>query len=91
MGGGAGLLADRVVSEARSNPATQYAGKYTLSIAGNTNEDGTVWFGDGYLTLSMNAGGKMKFSGSLADGTSVGAGSVPVGGHGYSPLYLPLL
>jgi hypothetical protein len=92
VGGGwvADLLADRAVFDARANPATQYVGKYTLRIPGNTNEDGTVWFGDGYLTLGMDAGGKMTYSGSLADGTSVGPGSVPVSGEGYSPLYVPL-
>ena len=81
----ADLLAERAVFDARTNPATQYAGKYTLSIPGATNEDGTVWLGDGYLTLSVDAGGQVTYSGSLADGTSVGPASVPVSARGMSP------
>jgi hypothetical protein len=86
----AGLLADRAGFDARTNPATQYVGNYTLRIPGDTNEDGTVSLGEGYLTLSVDVGGKMAFSGSLADGTSVGPGSVPVCQEGYIPLYVPL-
>ncbi len=86
----ADLLADRAVFDARTNPAAQYAGNYTVRIPGNTNEDGTVWLGDGYLTLSVDGGGKMAYSGSLADGTSVGPGSAPVCREGYTPLYVPL-
>jgi hypothetical protein len=86
----ADLLADLAVFDARTNPATQYVGKYTLSIPGDTNQDGTVWLGDGYLTLSVDAGGKLTYSGSLADGASTGPASVPVSGEGYVPLYVPL-
>ena len=86
----ADLLANRAVFGSRTNPATQYAGSYTLSLPGCTNADGSVWLGDGYLTLSVNTGGKVTYSGSLADGTSVGPASVPVSGQGYVPLYVPL-
>jgi len=86
----ADLLADRAVFDAQANPATQYAGKYTLSIPGAINQDGTVPLGDGYLTLTVDAGGQMTYTGSLADGTAVGPVSVPISGEGYVPLYAPL-
>ena len=84
------LGADRAVFNAQTNPATQYAGKYTLSIPGATNWDGTVWLGDGYLTLSVDTGGNVTYSGSLADGTSVGPASASLSRYGYFPLYVPL-
>jgi hypothetical protein len=84
------LGADRAVFDARANPATQYAGKYTLNIPGATNWDGTVWLGDGYLTLSVDTGGNVTYSGSLADGTSVGPASVSLSRYGYISLYVPL-
>ena len=86
----ADLRADRAVFDAGTNPATRLAGSYTVSIPGLPGEDGTVWMGDGYLTVAVDAGGRMTGSGSLADGTSVGPVSVPVSGEGYLPLYLPL-
>jgi hypothetical protein len=86
----ADLLANRAVFDAHAHPATPYAGKYTLNIPGATNGDGTVWLGDGYLTISVDAGGNMTYSGSLADGTSVGPVSVPISSEGYVPLYVPL-
>ena len=86
----ADLFADRAVFDARTNPATQYAGKCTVSIPGGTNEDGKVWLGNGILTISVDTGGKMTYSGSLADGTSVGPASVPVSKDGYVPLYAAL-
>jgi hypothetical protein len=86
----ADLQGDRRVFDTRTNPAAQYAGKYTLSIPGATNENGTVWLGDGYLVLSVDAGGKMTYSGSLADGSSIGPTSVPVSGAGNVALYAPL-
>jgi len=86
----ADLLAARAIFDARTNPATQYAGSYTLSIPGGTNANGTVWLGDGYLTLSVGAGGTLNYSGSLADGTSVGPATMPVSREGYVPLYVPL-
>jgi hypothetical protein len=86
----ADLVADRAVFNSRTNPATQYAGKYTVNIPGGTNEDGSVWLGDGYLTLSVDTGGKATYGGSLADGTSVGPVSVPVARDGFLPLYAPL-
>jgi hypothetical protein len=86
----ADLRADRAVFDAGTNPATRLAGSYTVSIPGLPGEDGTVWMGDGYLTVAVDAGGRMTGSGSLADGTSVGPVSVPVSAEGYLPLYLPL-
>ncbi len=84
------LRADRAVFDARTNPATRFAGSYTLNIPGGTNSDGTVRLGDSYLTPVVDAGGKMTYSGWLADGTAVGPISVPVSGGGHAPVYVPL-
>ena len=86
----ADVLADRAVFNAKTNPATQYAGDFTLSIPGGTNADGTVWLGDGYLTLSVDTGGNVTYSGSVADGTAVGPATVPVSADGTIPLYAGL-
>ncbi|MCX6916672.1 MAG: Ig-like domain-containing protein, partial [Verrucomicrobia bacterium] len=86
----ADLLADQAVFDARTNPATWYAGSYTLNIPGGTNQDGTIRLGDGYLTLGVDTGGKMTYSGWLAEGTAVGPISVPVSAGGHAPLYVPL-
>jgi hypothetical protein len=61
-----------------------------VDIPGGTNEDGTVWLGDSYLTLTVDTGGKVTYSGYLADGTPVGPASVPVSGIGTVPVYAPL-
>ena len=84
------LEADRKVFDARANPATNYAGKYTLVIPGGTDENGSVWLGDGYMSLQVDAGGNVTYSGSLADGTTIGPVTVPVSADGWVPVYVPL-
>lgn len=86
----ADFQADRATFDTRTNPATQYAGRYTIVIPGATNEDGTVWLGDGYLTLTVDLGGKVTCNGSLADGTSIGPVSAPLSAAGNIPLFVPL-
>jgi len=71
------LGADRAVFNAQTNPATQYAGKYTLNIPGATNWDGTVWLGDGYLTLSVGHGRQCDLQ-RIAGGRHIGWAGVRV-------------
>jgi hypothetical protein len=59
------ILADRAAFDARRNPATNYAGRYTLIIPPSgiplTNEPG----GYGYATLTNNLAGNVAISGRL--------------------------
>jgi hypothetical protein len=84
------VLASHAGFDARTHPAGEYMGRYTLSIPGATNLDGSVWLGDSYLTLSVDPGGKATCNGSLADGTAVGPASALVTDLGSVPLYVPL-
>ena len=82
------LRADRAFN-AKSNPATNYAGRYTLIIPpGNsapTNEPG----GYGYAILTNNPAGHVALSGCLGDGVAFSQ-SVPVATNGNIPLYASL-
>jgi hypothetical protein len=83
------LLADRAVFNARTLPATNFAGRYTLIIppgdTAPTNEPG----GYGYAILTNNLGGLVVLSGRLADGAAFSQ-SVPVATNGDIPLYASL-
>jgi hypothetical protein len=81
------LSADRAVFDARTNHSP-YAAKYTLVIPG-TNGVSALPGGDGYATLTVDAGGKVKVAGSLADGTAISQ-SVPLSKSGELPLYASL-
>jgi hypothetical protein len=81
------LEGDRSVFNAKSRPAPQQ-GSYTMLIAG-TNGSASLPAGDGYGTVSVDKAGKIRFAGSLADGTKVTqAGSVSKNGDW--PFYLSL-
>ena len=82
----AGLLADRAVFS-RLNPSP-FTNRYTLLIPGSTNVE-VAPAGQGFGTATIDASGKIKFSGVLADGTPV-TQSIPISGNGNWPLYLPL-
>jgi uncharacterized repeat protein (TIGR03803 family) len=81
------LMANRAVFNAKSNPATNYAGKYTLIIlpGSTTNEPG----GYGYATLANSLAGLVSLSGSLADKTAISQ-SVALSKDGNIPLYVSL-
>jgi hypothetical protein len=80
------LRADRVVFNAKSNPATNYVGEYTLIIppgsSAPTNEPG----GYGYATLINTLAGGVALGGSLADNTAISE-SAAVSKDGIIPLY----
>ena len=82
----AGLRADRAVFS-RLNPSP-FTNRYTVLIPGGANVE-VAPAGHGFGTAMIDASGKLKFSGVLADGTPV-TQSVPVSMSGDWPLYLPL-
>jgi uncharacterized repeat protein (TIGR03803 family) len=82
----ANLAGDLAVFDARTNLAPQQ-GRYTLVIPGAGAAPQPA--GDGWGTVTVDAAGNIRLSGSLADGTSV-AQSVPVARSGAWPLYASL-
>lgn len=82
------LTANRAVF-GKSQPATAYAGKYTLVFPPGplapTNQPG----GYGYATLANSTAGVASISGSLADNTPISQ-SVAISKSGSIPLYVSL-
>lgn len=78
------LVADRAIF-GKTNPATIYAGKYTLIIPPGSNAPG----GYSYATLDNSMAGVVTLSGSLADNTPISQ-SVPISTNGNIPLYVSL-
>lgn len=78
------LVADRAIF-GKTNPATIYAGKYTLIIPPGSNAPG----GYSYATLDNSLAGVVTLSGSLADNTPISQ-SVPISTNGNIPLYVSL-
>jgi uncharacterized repeat protein (TIGR03803 family) len=83
------LRADRAVFNAKSNEATDYAGKYTLIIPPGINAPTNEPLGYGYATLAGTLAGLVSLSGHLADNTAFSQ-SVPVATNGNIPLYASL-
>jgi hypothetical protein len=84
----ADLRADRAVFNAQTNPATQYASKYTLIIPGSTDASASPG-GEGYGAVVVSGAGQVTLSGSLADGSALSQ-TVPVSRDGRWPLYASL-
>ncbi len=84
----AGLIADRATFNAKTAPATNYANSYTLIIPGSTNSQAEP-AGDGAGNFKVDAGGMVKFTGVLADGSPM-AQKVPLTKSGAWPFYVPL-
>ncbi len=81
------LTAHRAAFNSRTNPAP-YAGNYTVIIPG-ISESETAPQGYGFGTLKVDASGKAKFAGSLADGTPV-TQSAQISQEGDWPFYQSL-
>ncbi len=82
----ADLVADRLVFDAtRRSP---YAGNYTFIVPGNGTSSAQP-AGDGFGTVKIDAGGKLQFSATLADGTKVTQKSA-ISREGVWPLYASL-
>jgi hypothetical protein len=83
----AALQGFRGIFDARTNPATALAAKYTAVIPGADGET-TVPAGDGVATFTIDAGGKLTLAGTLADGTAFRQTGF-VSETGDFPLYIP--
>lgn len=83
------LNGDRAVFDGVTTKATDFAGKYTLAILGDTNGDATLPSGDGYATFSISSAGNILMSGMLADGTPISQ-SVPISKNGEWPFFASL-
>jgi hypothetical protein len=80
------LQSDRLVFDKRKNPATTGGTiNYTMYIQPDTN----AAFGYGYGNVKVDAGGGIKWSGALADGTKVTQSST-LSKEGYWPLFTTL-
>lgn len=74
----------------RTDPAPQYAGTYTIVLAPNPGDTGPTFpQGNGYGTLKIDAGGKIRLSATLGDGTRISQRSA-VSQNGMWPVYIPL-
>ncbi len=65
----AALSGDRAVFNATLNPAPQ-TGRYTMHIPGNPDPAASPG-GDGFGTVTVDAGGKVSLKGTLGDGTKI--------------------
>jgi hypothetical protein len=84
------LYADRAVFDGRFT-TTSDMGRYTVVFMGDfasTNAD-IPPMGESFGTINITKAGRIRFSGSLADGTKV-TQATTVSGGGQWPLYLPL-
>lgn len=84
----ASLLTDRAVFHKSDNKAMQ-TGRYTLIVPGNDEDAANQPGGDSFGTVIVDAGGNVKFSGTLADGTKVSQ-KAPLSKNGWWPLFIPL-
>jgi hypothetical protein len=84
----ASVLADRAALHPLDDPAIQ-AGRYTLILPGNDAAAATEPGGDSFGTVTVDARGNVKFSGTLADGTKVSQ-RAPLSKNGWWPLFVPL-
>ena len=71
-----------------SNPATNYARRYTVVLPG-VDGDASLPAGYGYATLYVDLGGKATLVGKLSEGTTWSQ-AVLVSSTGEWPLYVPL-
>lgn len=78
----------RAVFNARTNPATNYVGRYTLLLPGTVDGD-VAPIGDSFSVIRINTAGTLSAAGVLADGTAFSQ-SVPVSRDGDWPLFASL-
>jgi hypothetical protein len=83
----ADLEGDRAAFNSRQNPAPQ-VGQYTMVLPGSSDST-TAPGGDSFATIKVDKAGKLRMSGSLADGTKISQ-SVSISKNGDWPLYIPL-
>jgi hypothetical protein len=78
----------RTTFSALTQPATNFAGKYTLLFSGGADA-ATSPVGQGFATLTVNNAGSVMIKGTLADNTAA-AQTVPVAANGQIPFYANL-
>jgi uncharacterized repeat protein (TIGR03803 family) len=83
------ICADRADFSASANPATNYAGQFTLLLPPGTNAPVASPGGYGYAAITNTLGGISTLGGALADGTRF-LWSVPMAGNGGVPFYQSL-
>jgi hypothetical protein len=81
-------MAARATFNPLTNPATAFAGKYTLILPATANST-ILPCGDGFGTVIVDQGGHVTFTGTLADGTPVAQRAL-LSPNGEWPLYAPL-
>ena len=72
----------------RAGLGASYAGNYTL-VAPGFDDSTTLPAGDSFGSLKVDVAGRVKFAGTLADGTKVSQ-TASLSKGGYWPLYVPL-
>ncbi|MGD0412501.1 MAG: immunoglobulin domain-containing protein [Verrucomicrobiota bacterium] len=83
------IYADRAVFSTNANPATNYAGHFTLLLPPGINAPALSPDGYGYAAITNTLGGISTLGGALADGTPF-LWSVPIDQDGGIPLYQSL-
>jgi hypothetical protein len=83
------IQADRAVFSATANPATNYAGQFTLLLPPGPAAPAVSPDGYGYAAITNTMGGISTLGGALADGTPF-LWSVPMARNGGVPLYQSL-
>ena len=83
------IQADRAVFSTTANPATNYAGQFTLLLPPDANAPVASPGGYGYAAITNTLGGISTLGGALADGTPF-LWSVPIARNGGVPLYQSL-
>jgi hypothetical protein len=83
------IQADRAVFSAAANPATNYAGRFTLLLPPAANAPVGSPEGYGYAAITNTLDGNSTLGGALADGTPV-LWSAPISQNGAVPLYQSL-
>ena len=84
------VIANLSPFNAKTNPDPQYQGSYTIVLPPNPGDTGASFpQGNGYGTLTVDGGGKIRFSATLSDGTRV-TQTAAVSQNGMWPVYVPL-
>ncbi len=84
----AAMQGNRTVFNAKTNPAIQYAGNYTMQFPGQSGNP-SLPAGSGFGTIRVDVTGNARFAGMLADGTKISQ-SAPIGKDGQWPFYVSL-
>ena len=78
----------RAAFNAKLNPATNEAGKYTILLSGGEDSSSSP-AGDGPVTLDVSTAGAVVLKGTLADGSAI-AQKTMLAANGQAPVYVNL-